>query len=201
MVSVQPGIESLSSSVLKLMDKGVTGCQNVPEAELFDFAYLFDAPDQGVSRELQTRLDEALSAWQEAYPSSTLSHCDRETSVVLVNGRQAFDWHVLVVDEPVELATFRLLDQPRNGPVLVAKLIESGHAGTTAQDVEALLARWSDSGIVFRDDVTYVHVVPLAVNQEVIRTEVAHLLLAAGAAGGPGSPLDAESAVAAPVAS
>lgn len=59
MVSVQPGIESLSSSVLKLMDKGVTGCQNVPEAELFDFAYLFDAPDQGVSRELQTRLDEA----------------------------------------------------------------------------------------------------------------------------------------------
>jgi ribosomal peptide maturation radical SAM protein 1 len=42
-VLVQPGIESLSSRVLKLMDKGVTGCQNVRA--------LRDAESTGVSPE------------------------------------------------------------------------------------------------------------------------------------------------------
>lgn len=40
-VSIQPGVESLSSTVLKLMDKGVTGCQNV--------ALLRDAGTLGIS--------------------------------------------------------------------------------------------------------------------------------------------------------
>ncbi|MEO3783976.1 RiPP maturation radical SAM C-methyltransferase [Actinocorallia sp. B10E7] len=41
LVAVQPGIESLSTRVLKLMDKGVTGCQNV--------AHLRDAATAGVT--------------------------------------------------------------------------------------------------------------------------------------------------------
>jgi ribosomal peptide maturation radical SAM protein 1 len=41
LVNVQPGIESLNSRVLKIMDKGVTGCQNV--------RLLRDAADAGIS--------------------------------------------------------------------------------------------------------------------------------------------------------
>lgn len=41
LVNVQPGIENLNSTVLKIMDKGVTGCQNV--------RMLRDAADAGLS--------------------------------------------------------------------------------------------------------------------------------------------------------
>jgi ribosomal peptide maturation radical SAM protein 1 len=261
--SIQPGIESLSSSVLKLMDKGVTGCQNVrllrdaqslgltvlwnylygfpgedldeyervmaqmpalyhlqpcigaarlaverfspyfnrpelgfseltpswqyaltydmPEQELFDFAYLFTAPLRGIGADDADRLDQAIQIWHDVHRASTLTYSDLGTSVVLVNGREAFPWHVLVLDDPVELATFRLLDQPRSIAVLAEKLAGAGHAEADARDVEALLGRWIDLGIVFRDNTTYVHVVPLAVNSELARTSMRQLQLAAGA--------------------
>jgi hypothetical protein len=110
-----------------------------------------------------------------------LTYSDLGTSVVLVNGREAFPWHVLVLDDPVELATFRLLDQPRSIAVLAEKLAGAGHAEADARDVEALLGRWIDLGIVFRDNTTYVHVVPLAVNSELARTSMRQLQFAAGA--------------------
>jgi ribosomal peptide maturation radical SAM protein 1 len=285
-VSVQPGIESLSSSVLKLMDKGVTGCQNVrllrdaeslgltvlwnylygfpgedpgeydeviaqlpvlhhlqpctgaarvaierfspffnrpelgfpdlspswqyaitydlPEQELFDFAYLFSTTARGIGADTSGRLDQAIGEWQTVHSASTLTYCDLGTSAVLVNARQSFSWHLLVLDDPVELAVFRLLDQPRTVPVLVAKLAEAGHPGVGARDIEALLGRWGDLGIVFHDNATYVHVVPLAVNQELIRTDIATLMFAAGAGAPPAEPastVDTGSSVSSPAAS
>ncbi|MYS18716.1 ribosomal peptide maturation radical SAM protein 1 [Streptomyces sp. DvalAA-14] len=257
-VSIQPGIESLSSSVLKLMDKGVTGCQNIrilrdaqsldltvlwnyllgfpgedpgayeaviaqmpalhhlepcsgiarvaierfspffnrpelgfselrpaaqyamiydlPERELFDFAYLFSAPERGISTEVATRLDAGVTDWQREHPASTLAYCDLGDAVVLVSNRRHFDWRVLEVADPVELAAFRLLEQPRTVPALLRKLAEAGHPNVTAADVGALLDRWLGLGIVFQDERTFIHVVPLATNQERVRLDFSKLL-------------------------
>ncbi|MFC4033490.1 RiPP maturation radical SAM C-methyltransferase [Streptomyces polygonati] len=258
-VSIQPGIESLSTSVLKLMDKGVTGCQNIrmlrdsqsldltvlwnyllgfpdedpdayeaviaqlpalyhlepcsgtsrvaierfspffnrpelgfselrpapqyamiydlPERELMDFAYLFAAPVRGIGADLADRLDRAVTDWQQEHRASSLSHTDLGDRVILVSNRRHFDWHLLTLADPVELAVFRLLEQPRTVPVLVRKLAEAGHAGADAPAVEAILARWTALGIVFHDDSAYIHVVPLATNQELVRVDLRRTML------------------------
>lgn len=244
-VSVQPGIENLSSKVLRIMDKGVTGCQNVrmlrdaetagltvawnylygfpgegdedyapaiaqipalhhlapaggstriaierfspyferpelgfaeihphpqyaqtydvPEGELAELAYLFTAPDRGICGATETALAEAISRWGRSYPQSRLTADDLGDAIVLVSRRPDFDWHVHQLEDPFEVALFRLLDQPRTPDRAAA------HLGVEPGDVGAVLNSWRELGIVFTDDGQWVHVVPAARNQHVLR--------------------------------
>ena len=245
LVNVQPGIESLSSRVLSIMDKGVTGCQNVrmlrdastvglsvswnylfgfpgelvddyvpiieqfpalhhlpplegvariaierfspyfdrpelgfgditpdpqyrrtydlPDTELTDLAYLFAAPPLGIDDILGDRLRAAAARWQREHTESSLSMVEYTTHIVLVSHRKDFDWHLHTLREPLELSVFRLLDQPHTISSLSRKL------DVAAAGIAAVLTSWQRLGIVFRDDDHYVHVVPAAVNQELIK--------------------------------
>ncbi|MEU7581683.1 RiPP maturation radical SAM C-methyltransferase [Streptomyces sp. NPDC041068] len=247
---VQPGIESLNGRVLKLMDKGVTGCQNVrmmrdaesvslgvvwnylfgfpgeteedydavidqfpaihhlappngvtriaierfspyfnrpelgfgdlrpaahyaviydlPESELRDMAYVFDAAHQGISTTHAERLEKAVEIWRHEFPRGRLTQCDLTDSIVLTNTRPGFAWRTLSIDEPWEMATFRLLEQPCTDDVLVKKLRADDH-DIAAEDVSALLARWRTRGLLFEDGGQTVHVVPYAANQDLMR--------------------------------
>ncbi|ARQ67583.1 RiPP maturation radical SAM C-methyltransferase [Streptomyces marincola] len=252
LVFVQPGIESLNTRVLGLMDKGVSGCQNVrmlrdgastglsvswnylygfpeeresdyepviaqmpalehlnpptglsariaierfspyfnrpelgfselraakpywltydlPEQELYDLAYIFDAPQRGIGAATAKRLNEALSAWMDANATSRLVGHDLGERLVLLNRRRAFPWTTLVVDDPLELAAFRLLEQPRSPRTLVRKLGELFPGADAEALVPPLLERWSDLGLLFTDAGQYVHVVPAPVNDEMLR--------------------------------
>lgn len=257
LVNVQPGIESLSTRVLKIMDKGVTGCQNVrmlrdaataglsvawnylygfpgetpedylpivdqfpalhhlppldgvfriaierfspyfnrpelgfgelrparqyrvnydlPEEELLGLAYIFEAAPQGIDERLGDRLRAAVDRWQREYHLSRLSYVDLGTEIVLVSRRRAFHWSVLRLDDPVEVAAFRLLDQPHRPAVLANKLAADGAdpARVTEGAVAELLDRWVRLGLLFTDDGQFVHVVPVAGNQELIRIAIA----------------------------
>jgi ribosomal peptide maturation radical SAM protein 1 len=250
-VLVQPGIESLSTRVLKIMDKGVTGCQNVrllrdaesvglavswnylygfpgeqeqdyttiidrlpalhhltppsgcsrigierfspyferrelgfdpirpasqyeviynlPEAELNDLAYLFDGPDRGIQDRLAERLSTALTVWGDAHHDSRLTQCDLGDRIVLASARSGFDWTLRVLEDPIEVAAFRLLEQPRSEEGLARHLSE--RAGRTVSGAAAaeLLARWLADGLVFADAGHYVHVAPEATNRELTR--------------------------------
>ncbi|MEV4350158.1 RiPP maturation radical SAM C-methyltransferase [Actinoplanes sp. NPDC049596] len=250
-VLVQPGIESLSSRVLKIMDKGVTGCQNVrllrdaetvglavswnylygfpgeretdytavieqlpalyhlpppsgcsrigierfspyferrelgfdpihpasqyaviydlPDTELNDLAYLFDAPDRGIPDHLAERLSAALTAWGEAHHDSRLTQCDLGDRIVLTSARPDFDWSLRVLQDPVEVAAFRLLEQPRTSESLARKLSEQTGRAVPAATTAELLARWQADGLVFDDAGQYVHIVPEATNRELTR--------------------------------
>ncbi|MCH0539040.1 RiPP maturation radical SAM C-methyltransferase [Streptomyces sp. MUM 203J] len=257
MIYVQPGIESLNSRVLDLMDKGVSGCQNVrmlrdgaetglsvswnylhgfpderdedydpviaqipalehlnppvdlsariaierfspyfkrpelgygegelrpdthyrftydlPERELYDLAYVFEAPDRGIGAATTKRLNHALKAWREAYPGSRLTHADLGDRIVLVSRRRAFGWRTRELTDPVELAVFRLLDQPHSPGALARKAGER-LAGTGPDEaaVRALLERWLGWGLVFTDGGQYVQVAPAAVNEDLLRLE------------------------------
>lgn len=245
LVTVQPGIESLSSRVLKIMDKGVTGCQNVrtlrdsasaglsvlwnylygfpgesevdylsvleqfpalhhlppmdaslriaierfspyfnrpelgfaglrpaahygviydlPAAELHDLAYLFDAPARGIPDSMGAQVQAAAAQWQREYAGSRLSCTDLDGEILLVSRRRAFDWTVLRLTEPVQVAAFRLLEQPHTEAGLARKLAAEPAA------VAALLRDWIGLGIVFTDAEQYVHVAVAADNSELLR--------------------------------
>ncbi|WP_043687323.1 RiPP maturation radical SAM C-methyltransferase [Streptomyces xylophagus] len=249
LVNVQPGIESLSSRVLKLMDKGVTGCLNVrmlrdaetvglsvswnylygfpgerpedylplvaqfpalhhlapmegvarivterfspnfdrpefgfqplkpdaqyrrnynlPESEMLDLGYLFTAPHRGIDETTSDVLKAAGERWQAEHVHSRLSGVDLDDRIVLVSRRKDFDWTTMTLQDPFEVAVFRLLDQPHSVPALLHKL--GGEASSTK--LEALLSDWSRLGLVFTDDEHWVHIVPTATNQELLRFE------------------------------
>ncbi|WP_055521606.1 RiPP maturation radical SAM C-methyltransferase, partial [Streptomyces ossamyceticus] len=178
LIYVQPGIESLNSRVLDLMDKGVSGCQNVrmlrdaaetglsvswnylhgfpgetaedyepvigqlpalehlnppvdlsariaierfspyfnrpelgftglrpeehylftydlPEEELHDLAYVFQAPERGIGSATVNRLNDAIGAWKKHHTDARLTHTDLGDEIVLVSRRHSFDWRTL----------------------------------------------------------------------------------------------------------
>jgi ribosomal peptide maturation radical SAM protein 1 len=258
LVGVQPGVENLSARVLKIMDKGVTGCQNVrmlrdaasaglapywnylygfpgetpedymplieqfpamhhltplgaltriaierfspyfgrpelgfgelapaasyrriydlPDTELMDLAYIFSAPQQGIDESVADQLRAAVDEWQREHLRSRLSHLDLGEEIVLVSRRRRFHWTVLTLRDPVEVAAFRLLDQPHTPAALLRKL--SHHFPPSAPDragaatvagIEVLLDRWRALGIVFTDAGQYVHVAPIATNEDLFR--------------------------------
>ncbi|MGW2411132.1 RiPP maturation radical SAM C-methyltransferase [Streptomyces tubercidicus] len=255
MIYVQPGIESLNSRVLDLMDKGVSGCQNVrmlrdgaetglsvswnylhgfpgesaadyepviaqipalehldppvdlsariaierfspyfnrpelgftglrpeehyrftydlPESELLDLAYVFEAPERGITEPTVTALNDALGAWKKHHTDSRLTHADLGDRIVLVSRRRAFDWGALELSTPTELAAFRLLDQPHAPAALTRKLAARLPEHTVDEAaVRALLQHWVTLGLVFTDGGQYVHLAPAAVNEDLLRLD------------------------------
>ncbi|KUN00128.1 radical SAM protein [Streptomyces yokosukanensis] len=255
LIYVQPGIESLNSRVLDLMDKGVSGCQNVrmlrdaaetglsvswnylhgfpgetaddydpvirqlpalehlnppvdlsariaierfspyfnrpelgftglrpeehylftydlPERELHDLAYVFQAPERGIGEPTVTRLNEGIAAWKKNHTDARLTHTDLGDSITLVSRRRSFDWHTLRLTDPFAVAVFRLLDQPHSPAALHRKAAaKEASAHHTLQDVLALLDEWTALGVTFTDAGQYVHIAPAAVNQELLRLD------------------------------
>lgn len=258
LIYVQPGIESLNSRVLDLMDKGVSGCQNVrmlrdaaetglsvswnylhgfpgetaddyepvirqlpalehlnppvdlsariaierfspyfnrpelgftglrpeehylftydlPEAELHDLAYVFQAPERGITEPTVTLLNDGIAAWKKHHADARLTHTDLGDRIVLVSRRPSFAWRTLQLADPLETALFRLLDQPHTVVALHRKLTSAAGspdgAPCTPHEVEALLKEWVTQGIVFTDAGQYVHIAPAAVNQDLLRLD------------------------------
>jgi ribosomal peptide maturation radical SAM protein 1 len=247
-VSVQPGVENLSSHVLKLMDKGVTGYHNVrllrdaessgmtvawnylygfpgetaedydnlieqfpalhhlyppdgatriamerfsphfnqpelgfverrpadqygliydlPESELMDLAYLFDTPPQGIHGEPVEHLDTAVGEWQRAYPDSSFTYCDVGSSIVLVSRRKHVEWRVMHLTDPVEIALFRLLDQPHAPHAAVRAM--PADLPVTEEALNALLLRWRALGLVFEESGRFIQIATAANNQHVL---------------------------------
>ncbi|WP_318205451.1 RiPP maturation radical SAM C-methyltransferase [Streptomyces sp. SCL15-4] len=266
MIYVQPGIESLNHRVLDLMDKGVSGCQNVrmlrdgaetglsvawnylhgfpgeraedyepviaqipalehldppvdlsariaierfspyferpelgftglrpeqhyrftydlPETELHDLAYVFEAPARGIGEPTVTALNDALAAWKKHHADARLTHTDLGDRIVLVSRRRAFDWRTAELTDPFELAVFRLLDQPHALSAVARKAAGKapGHARDEAA-VRRLLDDWAALGIVFTDGGQYVHLAPAAVNEDLLRLDFMRHTYAAGPA-------------------
>ncbi|QDQ15726.1 RiPP maturation radical SAM C-methyltransferase [Streptomyces spectabilis] len=255
LIYVQPGIESLNSRVLDLMDKGVSGCQNVrmlrdgaetglsvawnylhgfpgestedydpvvaqipalehldppvdlsariaierfspyferpelgftglrpeahyrftydlPEEELYGMAYVFEAPARGVGEETVNALNAALGDWKKHHTDARLTHDDHGDRIVLVSRRRAFAWRAMELTDPLELAVFRLLDQPHALQALTRKAAARVPGATVDEDrLRRLLDSWLALGIVFADAGQYVHIAPAAVNEDLLRLD------------------------------
>jgi len=242
-IEVQPGIESLSGSILKIMRKGVSGCQNVrmlrdaeslgmtviwnylygfpgeleadyekiiqqipvlhhlqpcgdharivierfspyfnqpelgfkellpnrqygliydlPSDQLFDLAYTFDAPRQGINGKTVENLSAAIALWRSAYGGGRLVHWDLGSEIVLANSRPNFPWSIISLSDPLHVAAFRLLDQPRTLLTINRKLADL--VGKPLEEsVDALLEEWQALGLLFFDGDQIVHVATTA---------------------------------------
>ncbi len=253
---VQAGVENLSGRVLKLMDKGVTGCQNVrllrdaetvgmnlnwnylygfpgeseadydeicdqapalhhltppfnatrikverfspyfnrpelgfdelrpaahyhyiydlPDSELADPVYLFDSADLGIPPPCLSRLKQVVSDWKDAYVRCRMTHCDLGDRIVLVDTRPGFDWRLLDLTDPLEIAVFRLLDMPHSPAALLHKAADR-HENVTEAGIGELLDRWRRLGLVFTDGGQYIHVAPAVANQDLMRLDGSRL--------------------------
>jgi ribosomal peptide maturation radical SAM protein 1 len=250
MVMLQPGIENLSTEVLRIMRKGVTGPQNIrflrnseslgitaswnylygfpgereehyrsvmgqlaglhhlpppavacrlaierfspyfsdprlgfdvtrpdsqygrnldlPEGELFDLAYIFSAPHQGIGEDLAGELRMAVDLWQEEYSRSHLTYIDTGDAILLTSQRRLFDWGTLDIRSPLEVAMFRLLSEPHSRNGLVTHLTRPGFPAPDGSDIESVIASWQKLGILFEDGGQLVHVVATHENQDVL---------------------------------
>lgn len=251
--TVQPGIENLSSRVLQLMRKGVSGCHNVrllrdaesvgltlvwnylygfpgevdedyrdvlaqfgvlhhlyppssanriaverfspyfadpdlgfpllapdeqyritydlPVSELMDLAYLFEAAPCGIGAAMAAEVDEATRHWRHSYPAARFCWYEHDGAVTLVNTRPAVPWSTRCLTDPVEVAAFRALDQPRTAASLaraVTAAVGSG-GGLSPTDAAALLGEWRALGIVFEEADRFLHVATLGANQDLFR--------------------------------
>lgn len=248
-VCVQPGVESLNTKVLKIMDKGVSGCLNVrmlrdaeslgltviwnylygfpgetdddyvpiidqfpalhhlcpagaddrlgiqrfspyfekpslgfadrrparqyelcydlPEPDLFDLAYLFEAPERGIGDEMAAKLTDGLNRWRREHWRSQLSYFETDDRITITNTRPAFDWHVLQLRTPLERALFHLLDQPRTREHLERE--GARRADAQPEQARAVLDRWVELGLVFSDAGRMIHVVTADHNQKLLR--------------------------------
>ncbi|MFG2635414.1 RiPP maturation radical SAM C-methyltransferase [Streptomyces sp. NPDC048362] len=282
LIYVQPGIESLNSRVLDLMDKGVSGCQNVrmlrdaaetglsvswnylhgfpgetaadydpvirqlpalehlnppvdlsariaierfspyfnrpelgftglrpeehylftydlPEDELHDMAYVFQAPERGIGEETVTRLNDAIAAWKKHHTDARLTHTDLGDEILLVSRRQGFEWRTMRLTDPFAVALFRLLEQPHSPTALHRKATAApAFADRTPQDVRTLLDEWTALGVTFTDVGQYVHIAPAAVNQDLLRLDYMNHLHGRPAAEPSSRPLTADRPAPAP---
>jgi ribosomal peptide maturation radical SAM protein 1 len=253
LVHVQPGIESLSSRVLAIMDKGVTGCQNVrllrdaetvgvtmywnylygfpgeteddyapivaqlpalhhlmpptgatriaverfspyfddpalgfselrpavhyrvnydlPEDELHDLAYVFDVPDAGITEDQAAGLQAGLREWSDRHAESRLSHVDDGERIWLFSERAGFPWREHQLVDPLRVALFRLLDDPRTVPFLARRLSEELGTPCGEDRVRGALQELRELGVVFADGDTFVHVAPAESNQPLLHVQ------------------------------
>jgi ribosomal peptide maturation radical SAM protein 1 len=250
LVHVQPGIESLSSRVLAIMRKGVTGAQNVrllrdaetvgitmywnylygfpgespddyraviaqlpalhhlmpptgatrialerfspyfddpelgftarrpaahyrvnydlPEHELADLAYVFETPDAGIDEATGAALLDAVRDWSAAHPESRLSAVDEGNQILLLADRGDYAWHEHRLRNQLELAAFRLLEEPHAVGALTRRVAEVTGTAPDRPAIDELVEQWRSLGLLFVDGTDLVHVVPAESNQPLL---------------------------------
>jgi ribosomal peptide maturation radical SAM protein 1 len=153
---------------------------DLPESEQMDIAYLFRSREQGIDETVGDRLRAAAELWQREFAHSRLSHTDLGSEILLVSKRAAFAWSTMRITDPLEVATFRLLDDSHTVPALVRKLAGTG-TEVTADRLTGVLRRWVDVGVVFTESDHYVHIAPQSRNQELMRIDTTGPAQLAGA--------------------
>ncbi|WP_433528489.1 RiPP maturation radical SAM C-methyltransferase [Micromonospora sp. CA-263727] len=232
-VLIQPGIESLVSSVLKLMDKGVSATHNIrtlrdgesagltvswnwlvgfpgeiaadyeavlpqvkalvhlqppmgvsrialerfspyfdrpelgfPErrpAEIYkhvydldkallqDLVYLFDTDDAGIDRDLERSVGEAIKAWQDGYPESSLTSHVSDSAIRILDRRVGWDDREHLITDERLMKGYLLLEHGHTRGGLARKLEDSAVDVSTVR-LDEWLADLRRLGLVFHEN-------------------------------------------------
>lgn len=123
---------------------------DVPEAELEDLAYQFEASPRGIDETVAAELRSAVAAWKRGHDASTLTWHAVDGGIVIHDRRHGWPRREYVLRDPVQARAYRLLDRPRAVPGLARALRAEGHAVD-----ESELRTWLDAlradGLVFED--------------------------------------------------
>src|SRR5262249_51582679 len=80
------------------------------------------------------------------------------------------DWTVLRLTDPLEMTTFRLLDQPRTVAALQREIADAG-VPVIPEQIDELLASWRRLGLVFHESNQYIQVAVTAANQDLLHNK------------------------------
>ena len=122
---------------------------DLPDAELYDLAYAFDADPLGIGGEVAQRLEETVARWRKAYETSTLVMREVDGAIVIHDrrsGRLAEDY---AIEHPTLVQAFHALSRPRSEPEFLRGLAD--RLGGDEPDGGEWLANLKEAGLVFWD--------------------------------------------------
>jgi ribosomal peptide maturation radical SAM protein 1 len=127
---------------------------DLPEAELNELVFLFDAPPAGLQHEAEKALRDAVAEWRRAHNDSTLHLYDLGGSLMIDDRRAGREPQVFVFDEPFEVAGYELLMKSLSATAL-HRLLEKRSLDVGTERLERWLEFLCRAGLVFVDGDRY----------------------------------------------
>jgi ribosomal peptide maturation radical SAM protein 1 len=137
---------------------------DLPDDELFDLAYAFDAEPLGITGEVASRLEEAVAGWRKAYETSTLVMRQVDGAIVIHDRRSGRLPEDYAIEHPAFVEAFHELSRPCGESAFLRALDE--RLGPGDPDGADWLAGLKDAGLVFWDAG---RVVALPTNESALR--------------------------------
>jgi ribosomal peptide maturation radical SAM protein 1 len=100
----------------------------IPDEDLEQLAYLFDADQLGISSAALGRLKDAIEAWKAQFHTSTLTHRDTGAELYIYDRRSNRAAGDYVLRDPLDVAGYRLLASPHSSARLHRDLVRDGWA-------------------------------------------------------------------------
>jgi len=127
----------------------------LPRDQLYDFVYLFDTNDSGISGSVEDELRWAVDEWKKAYPQSSLSYWTDDRGRVIVEDRRA-SWPEEVIElDDLQSNVYLGLFHGAGLEGIRRRLAAGGYAVADG-DVERILGYFIDRGLAFEDEGRYV---------------------------------------------
>jgi ribosomal peptide maturation radical SAM protein 1 len=127
---------------------------NLPQSELDDIAYVFDAPPAGIGEDLAESLKTEVNRWRSSYANSSLIMWQAGEKIFVEDRRYGAD-KIQYLVHPYEVAAFRALLRPRSIGGLARHLKERGHSASR-ETLSSWLCELKQMGWVFEDADRYV---------------------------------------------
>jgi ribosomal peptide maturation radical SAM protein 1 len=137
---------------------------DLPDEELYDLAYAFDAEHLGIVGEVVQRLEEAVAEWRKAYETSTLVMRQVDGAIVIHDRRSSRLAEDYVIEHPTFVEAFHALSRPRGESAFLRALHD--RLGPDDPDDVQWLATMKEAGLVFWDGG---RVVALPTNESALR--------------------------------
>jgi ribosomal peptide maturation radical SAM protein 1 len=123
---------------------------DLPEAELMDLVYLFETAGQGISGEIESRLQQAIAEWRRLYLASSLTYRDDGRRLVIRDARANRAPATYVFEDAAQVAMYRALRRNHSLPGLQRALGESG-LDVPLDGLERFAHELQRLGLVFED--------------------------------------------------
>jgi len=124
---------------------------DLPQAELMDLCYQFQAEPRGIGGTTEEALRTACRDWQRDHHASYLVRDETEAGLRIADSRAGWPRREHLLGEPAAARLYDLLDRPRAVSALAAQLAGEGYR-LDQRDITALLGAWQGDGLVFADD-------------------------------------------------
>lgn len=142
---------------------------NLPQAELEDLAYQFEAPAQGIGGGVEAALRAAVAAWQRDHHASTLTWRPTDGGLAITDNRVGHPRQQYVLRDPAQARAYRLLERPSTIARLAHDLI-SGGLDAHEDGLRTWITTMRAAGLVFEDGGRFVALAtrdaPLRVTRE-----------------------------------